>query len=497
MALWIPNSQKLFLPPAPVAKIASTDDYVQRTTLYYHANSDRLLTVGHPYYEIKTPEGGIKVPKVSGNQYRVFRVLLPDPNAFAFSDGSVYNADRERLVWACRGVDIGRGQPLGIGLSGHPLFNRYADTENPPKYNGGEVRDDNRQSVSFDVKQTQLLIVGCTPPVGEHWKKAPACTGVAVTKGDCPALELVNSTIQDGDMADIGYGAMDFHVLNENRSEVPLDIADSICKYPDFLKMSKDTTGDSMFFFARREQMYTRHFFSRGGLNGEAIPENLYKKAKQGQAQQTPSTSVYFATPSGSLVSSDAQLFNRPYWLHRAQGLNNGICWLNELFVTVLDNTRGTNMSISVATTAAEEYTANEFKEYMRHVEEFELTFIFQLCKVALTPENLALLHTMNPTVLENWNLGLQPPTSSALEDTYRFLSSAATPCPGKVAAPPAADPYEALTFWTVDLRERMSNDLDQFPLGRKFIAQNAAPPTRKRAAPTRPKSTSAKRRRR
>ena len=33
-------------------------------------------------------------------------------------------------------------------------------------------------------------------------------------------------------------------------------------------------------------------------------------------------------------------------------------------------------------------------------------------------------------------------------------------------------DPFDKYTFWNVDLTEKLSLDLDQFPLGRKFIFQ-------------------------
>ena len=51
-------------------------------------------------------------------------------------------------------------------------------------------------------------------------------------------------------------------------------------------------------------------------------------------------------------------------------------------------------------------------------------------------------------------------------------------------------------TFWEVDLKEKFSADLDQFPLGRKFLLQAGlkAKPKLKRAAPTSTRTSSAKR---
>nr|AFK85000.1 L1 [Miniopterus schreibersii papillomavirus 1] len=484
MAFWLPSSNKLYLPPTPVARVPNTEEYVQRTSVFYHANSERLLTVGHPYYNIVDAAKKVLVPKVSGNQYRVFRVLLPDPNKFAIPDERLYDPSKERLVFAIRGLQVDRGQPLGAGLSGHPLFNRFEDNENPNKYSATQGTD-NRQNVAFDVKQSQVLLVGCVPALGEHWGPAKACASPPPNSGDCPPLELINTTIEDGNMADIGFGAMDFLQLQANKSDAPLDINQSICKYPDYLRMTKDTYGDSLFFFARREQLYIRHFFDRAGVEGDEVPKDSYMPGPSGQNQEKKGSAVYFGTPSGSLISSDSQLFNRPYWVERAQGQNNGICWRNQIFITVLDNTRSTNFTISqdVTGTAAASYTSNDYKQYLRHVEEFEISLVLQLCKVSLDPETLAHINTMNPEILEEWNLGVSPPQSSSLEDRYRYIQSLATRCPDQNPPPEKKDPYDGLTFWTVDLQEKLSLDLDQFGLGRRFLYQTGLQRPAKRKA--------------
>lgn len=218
---------------------------------------------------------------------------------------------------------------------------------------------------------------------------------------------------------------------------------------------------------------------------GEEVPQSFYLKGTSSRA--TLSSSVYAPTPSGSMVSSDSQLFNKPYWLQKAQGHNNGICWFNQLFVTVVDTTRSTNFTISAATNSESEYKPTNFKEYLRHVEEYDLQFIFQLCKVRLTPEVMSYLHTMNDSLLDEWNFGVVPPPSTSLDDTYRYLQSRAITCQkGAAAAKPKEDPYAGMSFWDVDLKDKFSTDLDQFPLGRKFLLQSAPRSTlvsRKRTA--------------
>nr|AYA94000.1 MAG: L1 protein [Human papillomavirus] len=482
MAMWLPTTGKVYLPPTPpVARVQSTDEYVERTNIFYHAMSDRLLTVGHPFFDVRNHDGSkIEVPKVSGNQYRAFRVALPDPNKFALADTSVYNPEKERLVWACRGLEIGRGQPLGVGTTGHPLFNKVRDTENSNGYQ--QVSTDDRQNTSFDPKQVQMFVIGCVPCLGEHWDKAPVCEAEAGNQlGLCPPLELKNTVIEDGDMFDIGFGNINNKALSFNKSDVSLDIVNEVCKYPDFLTMANDIYGDACFFFARREQCYARHYFVRGGNVGDAIPDatvnqdhNFYLPAKADQQQRTLGNSIYYPTVSGSLVTSDAQLFNRPFWLQRAQGHNNGILWGNQMFITVADNTRNTNFTISVTTDAGvtTEYQANTIREYLRHVEEYQLSLILQLCKVPLKAEVLTQINAMNSGILEDWQLGFVPTADNSVHDIYRYINSRATKCPDAQAPAEKEDPFDKYSFWKVDLTDKLSLELDQFPLGRKFLYQ-------------------------
>lgn len=185
MALWRTNDSKVYLPPAPVSRIVNTEEYITRTGIYYYAGSSRLITLGHPYFPIPKTSTRAAIPKVSAFQYRVFRVQLPDPNKFGLPDPNLYNPDTDRLVWGCVGVEVGRGQPLGVGLSGHPLFNKYDDTENSRIANGN-AQQDVRDNTSVDNKQTQLCIIGCAPPIGEHWGIGTTCKNTPVPQGDCP-----------------------------------------------------------------------------------------------------------------------------------------------------------------------------------------------------------------------------------------------------------------------------------------------------------------------
>nr|AYA93857.1 MAG: L1 protein [Human papillomavirus] len=492
MAKWSANTGRLYLPPAkPVATVLSTDDYIKPTSLYFHAYTERLLTVGHPYFDVisATDNKTVEIPKVSGNQYRVLRLKLPDPNKFALIDTNVYNPERERLVWKLQGLQIDRGGPLGIGTTGHPLFDRLQDTENPSTY-VVPLPKDNRENVSFDPKQNQLFIVGCSPPTGQHWDFAEPCDP-PVKQGLCPPIKLVHSTIQDGDMSDIGLGAVNFNNFSGSRSDAPLEVINSICKWPDFVQMTKDVYGDRVFFFGKREQLYARHNFVHDGYDGDSIPHEPARAYLLDPDADTPpgqnlGKSSYYPVPSGSLVTSEANLFNRPYWLHKAQGKNNGICWGNDLFITILDNTHNTNFCISVYTGDQPiqpnyKYTKDDFRKFLRHVEELEVELVMQLCKVPLEADILAHINAMDSRILDEWDLAFVPPPPQGLEDTYRYIRSLATMCPADVPPKQPEDRYKDFVFWDVDLRDKFTSELDQTPLGRKFLYQMGLLSGRKR----------------
>lgn len=464
MALWAPGP-RLYLPPAPLTSVLCTDDYVNRKGIYYHGESDRLLFVGHPEFAIPGDNGTDKVPKCSPNQYRVFEVTLPDPNQFALPDPNVHNPSEERLLWAVVGVQVGRGLPLGVAVSGHPYFNAFLDAETLNKRTAPQKTDD-RKMAAHDPKQTQLIILGCKPPLGEYWDAAPSCDQQNNNAGECFPIELKGKAIEDGDMMDIGWGAANWAKFNGNKSDLPLDIAESITVYPDYLKMAESPTGDECWFFARRECLYARHVFSRGGTESEKPPASSILPPNPEEETRLANFST---TPSGSLITTDGQLFNRPYWILRAQGMNNGMCWNNRVYVTVGDNTRGTTMSISVAQGEPKTYDSGNIKHYSRHCEEYKVSLILELCSVSLTQEIVSYLHTIHPDVLEQWEITVGGPTAG-LEDKYRYINSHATRCPNANAVKPSKDPTSELKFWKLNFTERLSLDLSQFPLGRKFL---------------------------
>ncbi|AFA26572.1 L1 [Tursiops truncatus papillomavirus 4] len=487
-------------PPGTLNRVLHTDEFVTRTDAFYYASTERQIIIGNPYFKVLGEESQVIAEKVSPHQFRVFRLLLPDPNKLALVDSNVYDAKTERLVWLLRGFDVGRGGALGVGATGHPLFDKLKDAENPNNAYNKVVDDDARQNVCIDPKSMQMILVGCSPAVGQHWDVAKPCADAHAEEGSCPPLELRNTPIQDGDMIDLGFGSMNNKALNQSHSAVPLDIVDSITKHPDMLKMAADRFGNACWFCVVREQMFARHLWVRNGTLGDAIPNEVQHKddslylSSASDDRARLSSHAYMCTPSGSMVSSDTQIFNRPFWLQRAQGKNNGACWNNELFVSIADNTRGTNLSISVKKNGAIEgqykYKGSDFKQYVRHCEIFDVSLVLQLGRVSLTTEAVAHLNAMDPDILRGWNIGFETAAPVSGEENYRYLSSLATKCPN---VPPEEMPktkYDGMSFWTIDVSKSLTRDLDNYPLGRKFLYQAGltglgSTTGRKRRAPT------------
>ena len=48
-----------------------------------------------------------------------------------------------------------------------------------------------------------------------------------------------------------------------------------------------------------------------------------------------------------------------------------------------------------------------------------------------------------------------------------------ATKCPVPNAGEENVDPYSKYSFWNINLTEKFSTDLNQFPLGRRFLYQS------------------------
>ncbi|AFV67971.1 major capsid protein L1 [Human papillomavirus 156] len=482
MSLWMQTTGKLYLPPQkPVAKVLNTDDFIKRTGYYFHGGTERLLMVGHPYYDVMdtVDDEKVAVPKVSAQQFRVLRLRLPDPNKFAIADEKIFNPEKERLVWRLTGLEIGRGGPLGISPTGHPLFNKYTDTENPNTYpTKQDENNDYRQDISVDPKQIQMFIVGCTPATGEYWDVTKPCKDRPLNNGDCPPIELFHTYIQDGDMCEFGFGNANFESFQQDRAGVPLELTNETALWPDFLKMTKDIYGDQVFFYSKREQLYARHYFAKAGVDGDALPPTSYLNPDDGKPQKDLGPYSYYSTPSGSLVSSDSNMFNRPYWLHRALGANNGILWGNQCFITVVDNTRNINFGLSIYKQQANmtneyKYKSGDFRNYLRHVEEYEVEIIVELCKVPLDPDVLAHINVMNPRILDEWELAFVPPPPQGIEDSYRYILSLATKCPADVIPAEKPDPWDKYTFWEIDMTEKLSAELSQFSLGKRFLYQS------------------------
>lgn len=130
-------------------------------------------------------------------------------------------------------------------------------------------------------------------------------------------------------------------------------------------------------------------------------------------------------------------------------------------------------------------------------MEEFDVEIIVELCKVPLDAEVLSHINVMNPQILEDWELSFVPPPPEGIQDTYRYLKSSATKCPPKPSEITSDDPWAKYTFWNIDLREKLSSELSQFPLGKRFLYQNNMLKSRKRVRVDIPQKTKSVKRKR
>ena len=79
----------------------------------------------------------------------------------------------------------------------------------------------------------------------------------------------------------------------------------------------------------------------------------------------------------------------------------------------------------------------------------------------------------MNSQILDDWELSFVPPPPQGIEDSYRYIRSLATKCPTDVVPTEKKDPWDKYTFWDIDLTERLSSELSQFSLGKRFLYQS------------------------
>ncbi|AHV82120.1 L1 [Fulmarus glacialis papillomavirus 1] len=456
MSLNVLNGQPFFLSSPQSSStplLNSTDEFVQDTDIVLHASSDKLFLVGHPYYS-QGVDPSVDVPMCSAYQYRVFKIVFPDPHKLALIPSDIYDPSKQRLAYKLVGLEVTRDAPLGVGLSGAPNFNAL-DATVPV---GGSK--DHRGSFAFDCKQSQLMIVGCVPVIAQHWDRAKLCKDAALEDRKCPPIELVNTVLQDGDLCDMGFGILNFKTLDEDGFSLPLELRGKISKYPDFVKMQTSGYGNSCFWFLKREQMFAKNTLFQPGTYPEAVPSDL-------------ANSAFFTTTSGSLVSSDTQLFNKPYWLSHAQGGNNGMLWGNTCFVTLLDTTRNTIFNVNIRKSGANStYDETETYRFLRHTEQFTFQLIVRVCVVPLTAQTLTFLNTSAPYVLPQWGITNEPPVQSSPEDIYRYITSKATRCPpAEEVVPAEVDPFSKVKTWDILLEGHMSLDLHLTSLGRRYLA--------------------------
>ena len=78
----------------------------------------------------------------------------------------------------------------------------------------------------------------------------------------------------------------------------------------------------------------------------------------------------------------------------------------------------------------------------------------------------------MNPRILDDWELAYVPPPPEGIQDAYRYLQSEAIKCQQDTEQKEKKDPYDNYVFWTINLTEKLTAELSQTALGKRFLYQ-------------------------
>ncbi|QYW06044.1 L1 protein [Papillomaviridae sp. Seabass_c24797] len=513
------------VPLEPVMR--STDEYTTDTGLSYAVKSDLIVLVGHPHYDItaeKKRKGKKKkdvlLPMNSPFQYRVFKLQLPDPNKMTFPETLGHRTlETEVFVWSVEMVEVTRGGPLGVPITGNSMFAKFKDIENPDVDWTKQVSrpqtdtKDGRVMVGFDGKQTQLIAVGGKPLDGVYWDGDSS----QVPKGSCPILVRKNKTIEDGDLGDIGFGNMNPDTICKDEWHLPIEMSERLTIHPDFPKMQHDSMGDACFMYVLKEQLFGKHFWDMAGIGGEQTVDNTVPLEGK-------------VIPSGSLTASGQSIFNKPLWLNQALGPNNGLLWNNELFVTCMDTTHGGSFNVVVpeknagsddkpqggkmnlitsqtntgqqqdesdsdddcfqgfdtisasekhSMQTADPYDPTKLVEFQRHVSEWQVQAIVRLKKISLEAELMLMLDNQYPKLLKDWGFGWGE-QEGALPMSSIFNQDKMKSCKQLEKEEEEEEIEDVHQHIVVsvngDAKLEVHDDLHRIPLGRKYLNMKGVP---------------------
>ncbi|AXH75396.1 MAG: L1 protein [Melanogrammus aeglefinus-associated papillomavirus 1] len=398
--------------------IKSTDEYVRESDVTYIVESELIRIEGHPYKKLDDHN-----PLVSPSRYNVVELQVPDMRKLLLPphQGNI-GLDTEIPVWKLVGFRIDVQGVLCPATTGQQCSasvpNDYGaknpDSSDGILYNMGncmvEDADSNAEDLAavtatynwgMEHKQVQFIAVGCEPLLGVYETKPIPSDASKTEVGD---TSRATKLIEDGDIHEFGFGNVDYVKLNLDKTLLPVEMCynNGPLTIPDILTMENDTVGNTMFFKWDRSAQGIRHTRNTSGITFPNNPSGGGTETWKEQQAMPQAQSV----PTAGMVSSALDLFNKNYWLNKAQGPNNCVLWDNKCFFTFVDNTRGfiqmTTTRTSTADATAPTYDPTKTKAYLRHVKEFKVTALVRLCHVKLEAKLITWLLQMDSKWLKN-----------------------------------------------------------------------------------------------
>lgn len=471
----------------------STDDYVKETNLIYAVESQKVHFIGHPFKPIMDSQvtTKINVPFVSPHRYTVVEMNLPDPNKFSFPKPSGLSLKTEKYVWKVVGFRVDAGESIAPSFSGNYKMNYTkgqpthtaedmeeqhsdsdSDMENDIFHRHPKVREttqtmvDSRTTVCWNAPITQILGIGAAPLRGTHWTNTPATQFP-------PNLGEITSDIVDGDICDIGFGNINYASLIQDKATLPIEAVLNptlVSKKPDEIAMKQSPSGNECFMLLYRKQLLTKLVDFAAGIDGEKTTVS----GKFADNQFMPAGPII---PDGGQYSNTGDIFGKNFWLMKSEGPNNGICWRNKLYITMVDSLRGHILTAFKDTSSSTQtWDSSHFTFYMRHMKTYHIQAIVKLCKITLEAELTQYLEQMNEGILNDWGFNFN--FSGKLSAGGNGTVNALEPVKTVPEITENADEDKPYPFIIVDCEGKLTPHLHTTPLGRSYNNYfNVAPP--------------------
>lgn len=370
------------LPPQNIWK--TSDSYTTPTDMYFTIRSQKIISQGHPYW------GNDTMPLNSPNQWRVMCLDLPDPNSFNIAQEGIALKSKKYL-WQLKGFRINMDGEIGNSVETNVHFDPEYDTSDPPVAK-------NFTNLSYTPPLQQTICVGCRPAYGVYFTPRDFDNG-----NEADFIPEVKE-IHDGDLIPVGFGNVNINPLLESGKKQYLNGKDyypaimalnpqNIPKVLAEIDMAMEDTGDRDFIIVKREQVFSQSIVQSKRPNQDRPPDAedwLYK--------------ANWSIPSGSVISSLNDIYNKTYWVNRGEHQNNCLAWDDKFYFTFCDNYRARSFVLPVWNQAGD--VDKGPKLALRYIRQFQVEAIVRLVEVTLEAELIQYLYRINRQLVEKWGYG-------------------------------------------------------------------------------------------